>query len=192
MSDIIRTFIGFELPENIISAIGSVQEGLKSYGLKVRWVRPKNIHLTLKFLGDIKVFDIKNVGQVITESVKENGPISLQAKGIGLFPGIKRPRVIWIGLAGQMEPLIGLQKNLDENLERIGFPKENRPFKGHLTLGRIKGKLNPKTLADAIKEFERFESEVFDLSRIILFKSELTPKGSIYTELMSASLGQEQ
>lgn len=188
MSDIIRAFIAFELPERIISSIRNVQDGIKNYGFKVRWVRPENIHLTLKFLGDIEEADTEVVGGTISEAVKGYGPISLAAKGIGVFPGIKRPRVIWVGLTGQMESLIDLHESLDENLETIGFPRENRPFKGHLTLGRAKGNIDPKRLFDAMEEFKGFESETFVANQIILFKSELKPSGAVYTKLRSVSL----
>ena len=188
MSDTIRTFIAFQLPGKIISSIRKVQDGIKSYGFKIRWVHPENIHLTLKFLGDIDTVDIEKIGDAVIRTVKGHAPLSLTAKGIGVFPAIKRPRVIWAGITGQIDLLIGLQKILDETLEEIGFPKESRSFKGHLTLGRMKGKIDPKRLVDAIKEFQGFESETFVADKIFLFKSELKPAGAVYTKLMSVSL----
>jgi 2'-5' RNA ligase len=188
MSETIRTFIAAELPGKIISSISRVQENIRSYGFKIRWVRPENIHLTLKFLGNVKKADIEKVGEVIFESVQGYSPITLRAKGIGTFPGIKRPRVIWVGISGQLDLIIGLHKTLDEKLETIGFPRENRSFKGHLTLGRIKAKIDPKRFGDALIEFVGFESESFVADRIILFKSELKPTGAVYTKLVEASL----
>ena len=188
MSNTIRTFIAIELPEKIIYTIKKVQEEIKSYGLKIRWVRPENIHLTLKFLGDTKAADTENVARAVSESVTDYPPISLAVKGIGVFPGIKRPRVIWLGVSNQLDVLTTFQKTLDEKLEAIGFPKENRPFRGHLTLGRIKSKIDPKTLHDVLKEFIQFESEHFFADRIILYKSELKPKGAVYTKLTEAYL----
>ena len=183
MSNTIRTFIAIELPEKIIYTIGKVQEEIKSYGFKIRWVRPENIHLTLKFLGDIKETDTEKIARVISESVTGCPPISLSVKGIGVFPGIKRPRVLWLGISKQLDLLTGLQKTLDEKLEAMGFPKEKRPFKGHLTLGRIKHKIDPKRLLDVLKDFAQFESEHFFGERIILYKSDLKPKGAVYTKL---------
>ena len=188
MSKTIRTFIAIELPEKIVSSISKVQEGIKAYGFKFRWVRPENIHLTLKFLGNIKEADTEKVGRAIFESVKEYTPISLTAKGIGVFPGIKRPRVVWVGITSQLDSLMGLQKTLEEKLGAIGFPRDNRPFKGHLTLGRVKNKIDPKRFGDALKELGGFESETFVADRIILYKSELKPTGAVYTKLMDASL----
>ena len=111
MSNTIRTFIAIELPEKIIYTIGKVQEEIKFYGLKVRWVRPENIHLTLKFLGDIQEADKEKVARAVSESVTGYPPISIAVKGIGVFPGIKRPRVIWLGISRQLDLLILLQKN---------------------------------------------------------------------------------
>jgi 2'-5' RNA ligase len=188
MSNIIRTFIAVEIPEKIISSIARVQEGIKNYGFKIRWVRPESIHLTLKFLGNIEAADTENVGRAVFRASKEYTPLSLQVKGIGVFPGIKRPRVVWVGITGQLETLFGLQKTLDKNLEAIGFSKEKRPFKGHLTLGRIKKKIDTNTFIEALDTFGNFETETFTADRVVLYKSELKASGAVYTKLMSARL----
>ncbi len=188
MPDTIRTFIAFKLPKNIISSIRKIQEDIKSYAFKVRWVNLENIHLTLKFLGNINYTDIEKVSESIINTVNGHAPISLGVKGAGVFPGIKRPRVIWVGLTGEIEKLTGIQNDIEENLEELGFPREKRPFRGHLTLGRIKGKINPKKLLAAMKKFERFESELFIADKIFLFKSDLKSTGSVYTELMGKRL----
>jgi 2'-5' RNA ligase len=188
MSNTIRTFIAIELPEKIIYTIGKVQEEIKIYGLKVRWVRPENIHLTLKFLGDIQEADTEKVAKVVSESVTGHPAISLAVKGIGVFPSIKKPRVLWLGISKQLDPLTALQQALNYNLEAMGFPKEKRPFRGHLTLGRIKSKIDPKILHDILKEFFQFESEHFLADRIILYKSDLKPGGAVYTKLIETYL----
>ena len=189
MSKTIRTFIAIEIPGNIISKIRELQEGIKVYGLKIRWVRYENIHLTLKFLGDVEAVKIGEIAEAIAKTVKGYTPISLKTKGIGVFPGIKRPRVLWVGLTGQLEALVRLQKTLDENLKLLGFPGEKRPFKGHLTMGRIKERIDVKKFGDVLMAFRRFESETFTVGRLILYKSELKPSGAVYTEMASASLG---
>ncbi|MDY6790784.1 MAG: RNA 2',3'-cyclic phosphodiesterase [Thermodesulfobacteriota bacterium] len=188
MSDTIRAFIAIELPEEIIAFIGKIQQDVRSYGFKASWVRPKNIHLTLKFLGPINREDIKKVGDVIIGTASENIPLSLGVKGIGVFPGVKRPRVIWTGIAGQTEELSDLQKTLDGKLETVGFPKEKRPFRGHLTIARIKGSIDARRLIDAMKQLGKFESKKFSVNEIVLFKSELKPSGAKYTKLINAPL----
>ncbi len=188
MSDTIRTFIAIELPENIISSVLKVQNDIKAYGFKARWVRKKNIHITLKFLGNINEAHVEKLGKEILKSAKEYTLLNISVKGVGVFPNIKRPRVIWVGITGRIDLLIELQKALDKSLETIGFPREKRPFKGHLTIGRIKGKVDPKRLIVAMKECGDFESEAFTPDKITLFKSELNPSGAIYTKLKTVSL----
>ncbi len=191
-SDTIRAFIAIQLPEEITAFIRKIQEGLGAYGFKVRWVRPENIHLTLKFLGDITDENIRQTSRVISDAAGEYAPISLGVKGIGVFPGVKRPRVIWIGINGQTGELAGLQKTLDGKLEAIGFKKEKRSFKGHLTIARVKGNLDTRRLIDAMKEFGEYESKTFIADKVFLFKSELKPSGAVYTKLMSAALGAKE
>ncbi|MFH2219387.1 MAG: RNA 2',3'-cyclic phosphodiesterase [Pseudomonadota bacterium] len=188
MSDTIRTFVAIELPDHVVASIRKVQEGLRSYGFNVKWVRPENIHLTLKFLGDIGTADTKKVGDAIAVSMKEHAPVSLTAKGIGVFPGIKNPRVIWVGITGRQNELLALQNRLENELAGIGFPREKRPFNGHLTLGRVKQKIDPRRLVEAIEEFGGFESEPFAAGEVVLFKSDLKPTGAVYTKLVSAAL----
>jgi 2'-5' RNA ligase len=188
MVDTIRAFIAFELPERITSLIRGVQESIKGYKFKIKWVQPKNIHLTLKFLGNIPPSDTEKIGDAIIESVRKFKPISLSVKGIGVFPDLKRPRVLWVGITGGKNSLTGLHQALEENLESIGFPKESRPFKRHLTLGRIKGRIDSKRLVYVMEEFIGFESETFEANKIILFQSEQTPSGAVYSKLANVKL----
>lgn len=188
MGDAIRAFIAFKLPERITSQIHVVQESIKAYKFKIKWVQPQNIHLTLKFLGNIPASDTEKIRDAIIEAVRDVEPILLSAKGIGVFPDLKRPRVLWVGIAGQKNSLIGLYQALEENLETIGFTKESRPFKGHLTLGRIKGRIPSKRLVQVMEEFIDFETETFEANKIILFQSEQTPSGAVYTKLASVKL----
>ncbi|MBW2604719.1 MAG: RNA 2',3'-cyclic phosphodiesterase [Deltaproteobacteria bacterium] len=188
MSKTIRTFIAVEIPGSIISKIRELQEGIKVHGFKIRWIRSENIHLTLKFLGDVEAVKISEIAEAISKTAGGYTPISLKAKGVGVFPGIKHPRVLWVGLTGQLESLVRLQRTLDENLQVLGFPGEKRPFKGHLTMGRIKTKIDVKKFGDALMAFRSFESETFTAGQLILYKSELKPSGAVYTKLVRASL----
>jgi len=188
MPPTIRTFIALELPPSVILLLEKVQEDLKSMKLRAKWVRPENIHLTLKFLGNINPGDIDKIGEAMMDAVDDFTAIDLVARGVGVFPGIKRPRVIWVGLGGQIQLLFAMQRKLEDNLASLGFKKEKRPFKGHLTLGRFRPTVNPNTIRHIMREYANLYSEEFTASRIILFKSDLKPTGAVYSQLLQAVL----
>lgn len=185
MPPTLRTFIALELPPSVISLLEKVQEDLKSMGLPAKWVRPENIHLTLKFIGNINPGDIDKIGGAMVGAVDDFAAITLVAGGVGVFPGIKRPRVIWVGLGGQVQLLFAMQRVLEENLAALGFKEEKRPFKGHLTLGRFRQTVNPNTIRQIMREHANLYSEEFTARRIILFKSDLKPTGAVYSQLMN-------
>jgi len=184
----LRAFIAFKLPVHVTSLLHSVQQELMNYGFKVRWVRPENIHLTIKFLGDIHQTDLDRISEALIESATSYSSFSFSAKGIGIFPGLNRPQVIWVGLSGEIERITRFQRQLDQSLSVIGFPKENRPFQGHLTLGRFKGKTHTGKLVDALNVYADFKSDPITVDRVILFKSDLKPTGAVYSELVTVPL----
>jgi 2'-5' RNA ligase len=188
MPESIRTFIAFEIPEHVLSAIGEIQEILKSSKFNIKWVRPESIHLTLKFLGSIDPAAVEQIERVLRDTVKPYEPFSIQARGLGVFPGAKRPRVLWIGITGQIDRLIGLQRNLDKNLRAIGFSGDKRPFKGHLTLGRVKGSIDANRMRNVLTRYNEFEAEPFTVGPLILYKSDLHPTGAVYTKLFHVAL----
>ena len=188
MPSIIRTFIALELPPAVISLLAKVQENLKSMKFRAKWVRPENIHLTLKFLGNINPGDIDKIGGAMMAAVDDFAALTLVARGIGVFPGIKRPRVIWVGLGGQIQLLFAMQRVLEDNLAALGFKKEKRQFKGHLTLGRFRQSVNPNTIRRVLQEFGNLASEEFTARRVIFYKSDLKPTGAVYSQLRQAVL----
>ncbi len=188
MNETIRAFIAFPLPEWITTLISDIQERLKPYRLPVRWVKPENVHLTMKFLGDIPAAAIDGIGDTLKNTVQNFSPLTLFAKGLGVFPGIKNPRVLWVGIAGDLKLLSEIHVNLETNLEKNGFAKENRPFKSHLTLGRFKRDAHPANLFDILQSCSDFSSESFDINELVLYQSELKPSGALYTKLRTAYL----
>jgi 2'-5' RNA ligase len=188
MSQTIRAFIAFELPAAVISLLDNLQQGLKSLRLNARWVRPQNIHLTLKFLGNIDPGDIGIIGGAMADAVGDCAPLTLSVGGLGFFPGIKRPRVVWVGLGGEITALQNLQRNLDDRLAGVGFAKEKKSFTGHLTLGRFKGASNRETIRQIMSDYSDVAGADFTANRIILFKSDLQPSGAVYTRLKQAEL----
>jgi 2'-5' RNA ligase len=191
MSQTIRSFIAIELPEAVGSLLGKVQQDLRALRLRAGWVRPQNIHLTLKFLGDIKTDDIDKIGPAMKAAAEEFEPFNLTIGGIGFFPGIKRPRVIWVGVGGQTRCLFALQRNLEDRLAAVDFPKEKRSFKGHLTLGRFRDAADPDTIRRVIQEYSDFGKVEFTVQRVVLLQSDLKPSGAVYSQLLQADLRNE-
>jgi RNA 2',3'-cyclic 3'-phosphodiesterase len=185
----LRAFIAIELPENIQAALHAVQEQLKTYKFKTTWTRTENIHLTLKFLGDIRQEKVDPIIGVIEEAAKDCRSMTLRSQAIGFFPGIKYPRVLWTGISGQTEILAKLQGKIDLGLTTLGFPKEKKPFTGHLTLGRIKGGGRPELFIEIMKTFQNMTTEMFIVDSVNLYQSNLMPSGPMYTKLFSISLG---
>lgn len=179
----IRTFLAIELPEEIKTQLRNIQDRLKANVKGIRWTRLEGIHLTLKFFGSVSENDIANISGVVAKKTKDVSPFTLNVGTVGAFPNFKRPRVIWLGISGEVESLSALQKEIDTGLETIGFQRETRAFRPHLTLGRIKSPREVKGLSKIIKEEKSDAGESFIAGGLTLFKSELTPKGAIYTKL---------
>ncbi len=183
-----RSFIAIELPQFVSVALEQVQKSLRADKLNIRWVTSQNIHLTLKFLGDITAEMLEPVGRVLIEAASSCNPISLTAAGIGAFPGIKNPRIIWTGVSGDIPQLKAFQQSLEDGLAALGHAREKRAFKAHLTLGRVKGAVDPVKLNSALNRVRDFRTEPFSADRICLFRSDLKPSGPVYTKLASATL----
>jgi 2'-5' RNA ligase len=190
MTETLRTFIALELPERIREGLRQLQRDLKRYRLNVRWVRTENIHLTLKFLGNIQLPDIERVAEAIAAAAEIQDAFALKISGIGVFPNIKNPRVIWSGLSGNVQSLQSLYTSLEDQLGRQGFEKETRRFKGHLSLGRAKGKIDSRRMMDAIAACGGVSSDMFSIRRITFFQSHLQKEGPLYTRIMTAPLAE--
>ncbi|MEE4261478.1 MAG: RNA 2',3'-cyclic phosphodiesterase [Desulfobacteraceae bacterium] len=189
MSGTIRTFIALELPPAVISLLDKVQQDLKRLKIRARWVQPENIHLTLKFLGDTNPADINKIGAAMTNAAIDFPPLALTARGIGVFPGIRRPRVIWVGLGGDIRSLLALQSRLADELAGAKFSKDKKPFKAHLTLGRIKQSASPAVIRQMISDHASLNSDEFICDQIFLFKSDLQPSGAVHSRLKQTNLG---
>jgi 2'-5' RNA ligase len=179
----IRSFIAIDLPEETRKALAAVQEQLKQSRARVRWVRVNGIHLTLKFLGNIHPDQVENIALAVAEEVRDEPPITLGATGLGAFPSRRKPRVIWIGMEGEVQRLTRIQARVENALEPLGFVREKRPFRPHLTIGRVKDRRRLQSLIDAMATLDMPQFDSFDVTEIILYKSDLRPTGAIYTKL---------
>ncbi len=179
----IRSFIAIDLPEETRKALAAVQEQLKQSRARVRWVRANSIHLTLKFLGNIHPDQVEDIALAVAEEVRDEPPITLGATGLGAFPSRRKPRVIWIGMEGEVQRFTRIQARVENALEPLGFVREKRPFRPHLTIGRVKDRRRLQSLIDAMATLDMPQFDSFDVTEIILYKSDLRPTGAIYTKL---------
>ncbi len=184
----IRSFIAIELPSEVRLVLDQVQRELKGSVTGVRWVQPEGIHLTLKFLGSIPPEQVPAIAGAVREVVHGESPLALNVSGLGAFPNARRPRVIWVGIVGEVERLGRLQARLESALEPLGFSREERPFRPHLTVGRVKDPRRPPDLTRALAETTVPASNPFDVREILVYKSDLRPTGAIYTKLQHLPL----
>jgi len=180
----IRAFLAIDPPEEILGEIGRIQGRLQRLIRgELRWVRPEAIHLTLKFFGDIPESAVADIAAVVEPAAAGAAPFSLAIGGAGVFPDQRRPRVLWLGMNGDVPRLLLFQQGLEAELGRIGFPAEERPFRPHLTLARIKSPRGLAGLERALEKGEEYGAGEFTASGIALIRSELTPRGAMYTKL---------
>jgi 2'-5' RNA ligase len=184
-----RAFIAIKLPANIQDSLEKIQNQLKSALPKVNWVKPTNLHLSLKFLGDISLEQLTFTQQAISRISKTISPFEIKLETLGVFPDCRQARIIWLG-TGQIPPeLKQLVDQLENALIKTGIPQEQHAFQTHITLARIKGPLRP---ADLEKWFDKIKTDLlnanlsFTVSGITLFQSVLGPGGSTYSIINEA------
>ncbi len=186
----IRAFLAIEPPEDILNEISRLQEKLKrEISGRLSWTRPQGQHLTLKFFGDISKEDITTISAAVQKRVVAEQKLNLKIEKMGVFPDAKRPRVLWCGITCDVERLINLQKKLDGDFAAIGFPAEDRSFKAHLTLARIKDPRDITGMSEALKKYDSFKAGEFTADKLFLFQSTLSPQGAVYTQLAEFALG---
>ena len=185
----IRAFLAIELPEVLRAGLAQVQEELKRCRADVRWVAPGNIHLTLKFFGNVPDDEIGPLAQAARQVVAEAEPFQLQATRAGAFPSPNAPRVLWLGLGGDVVPLTRLFYGLEKAFAALGYPPEGRAFNPHLTLGRVKSPANRDKLARLLEKLPPVDWPPFEVKELTLFQSVLSPQGSKYTPLQVIPLG---
>jgi len=191
----IRAFIAIELSDPIKVSLSSLIAKLRSkehHSAKyVKWVDPKGMHLTLKFLGNIAPDQVPRIIETITPSTQSLSPLKLQLGKLGAFPNLQRPRVIWVAVTGEVKPLITLQQDVEQALAPLGFPPEGRSFSPHLTLGRLREQATPmerSSIGSIISATEFEGGPTLEVDQIFLMRSTLTPSGAIYNHLASIKL----
>jgi RNA 2',3'-cyclic 3'-phosphodiesterase len=181
----VRCFAAVEVAgPTLVAELGRVQDELRRTGAGVKWVRPDQFHLTLKFLGEIPEAEAAAALDALRLAAAGIGPFELEVCGLGAFPGPDRPRVIWAGIAGGKRPLEELAAAVEKQMQLAGFPPEQRRFAAHLTLGRVReGGFLPPQLGSLIRAAAARRFGSHPLTGAVLLKSELRPAGPLYTPI---------
>ncbi|MFM8367950.1 MAG: RNA 2',3'-cyclic phosphodiesterase [Chloroflexota bacterium] len=188
----IRTFIALDFPLSILDSIEQQTKRLRqTLGNEViRWVLTHNMHLTLKFLGNVPVSHLEFLKQMLAQATDSITQFDLQIGGIGSFPNSNRPRVLWVGIHAPAA-LSNLRKAIEEGAKRLGYEKEERPFSPHLTLGRVRQGLDGKDLqkiSNALSSIQLGKIGIARVDSVHIYKSDLNSEGSVYTKLFSTPL----
>ena len=188
----VRAFIAIELPNSVKSALSQLQDNLKQRDhAPVKWVAPDSIHLTLKFLGNIAAGTIPELTKAISEAARDIAPLRLELGELGVFPNLRAPRVIWVGLGGEIAALSVVQENIESSLIPLGFTPERRSFSPHLTLGRVRERASPeerRRLGEAVASLKMEAKPSFMVDSLSLMRSRLTREGAFYSRLSSVVL----
>lgn len=186
----IRAFLAIAPPPEVLREIGNIQSRLKhSCPFDIRWLKPESMHLTLKFFGTVSAEDIAALSPIVARHSGSLAPMQLAVGKLGVFPSLQRARVLWIGLSGDRLPLIALWKNLEQGWADCGFAKEDRPFRPHLTIARMKSSRLSGDPAKFLVQAENWSAGSFRADSLVLFRSVLTPQGAVYTELARFPFG---
>ena len=189
---LLRAFIAIELPKNTLDAIEKQTARLRQIlgNDIIRWVPTQNMHLTLKFLGDIATSHVDFLKQLLTREADSHLQFNLQLGGLGSFPTSRRPRLLWIGIHAPAD-LASLQKSIEAGTTRLGYEQEERAFSPHLTIGRTRQTISQPELQKirtALDTIQLGNIGIVRVDSVHLIKSDLQPSGSIYTKLFSAPL----
>lgn len=189
---VIRAFIAIDLSPEIIQRLEDVAGQLKQRlsGVQIRWVPVENIHLTLKFLGDVSLANLEVLKKILLTEASNHSPFEMSVGELGAFPSLRRPRVIWVGVSAQPE-LNALQYGIESETARLGYQRENRDFSPHLTLGRVSRNApsqEARQIGEVLDKFKVGFLGATHVREVYLYRSDLQPGGAVYTRLMTAPL----
>ena len=184
----VRTFVAITLDGSLHNTLHEVIEKFAASKASVNWVAPQNVHVTLKFLGNVEEERLPAIFSACEKAAEGFSPIDLEVRAVGCFPTLARPRVVWLGLEKGKEAVRELQRSVERELELIGFPKEEREFTAHLTIGRVKGKQGISRLCRLLEEERNIFIGSMRAASISVMKSKTLPSGPVYTELKAVPL----
>jgi len=184
-----RAFLALEMSHEIRQNLARVQSDLRSGVKGVRWVEPQSLHLTLKFLGDVADSFADQAGPALAACAAAAPASKLTCQGVGAFPDARSPRVVWVGLSEEPPMLAALHGALDRAAASFGVAREDKPFRAHVTIGRVKEPRPAPGAAAALAAKADFVAGQMEAREIVLMKSELRPSGPVYTPLARFALG---
>jgi 2'-5' RNA ligase len=192
MASTLRLFIAVELPDEALRYIGETVGELRRHGINgIRWIRGEGVHLTLKFLGNASEEQVPGILSSMWSAVAGTPAFVLHVHGAGAFPNMRAPRVLWLAVQGDTEPLRMIHERLEAELETHGFARESRAFSVHLTLGRVNGRMTAVVLERLTQAIEGLRTEhplALPVTALSLMESQLTPGGAIYRRVGQAPL----
>ncbi|HPW45014.1 MAG TPA: RNA 2',3'-cyclic phosphodiesterase [bacterium] len=187
----IRSFLAFDISDEMRGELSSLITFFSGKISGIKWMKPELLHGTLRFFGDVEENILfGDVSRVVEYELRHQSPLRLSGHGVGVFPNWRYPSIIWAGLQGDTEPMIGLYSRLEEAFRDFGFKEDKRAFRMHLTLGRAKG--NFGGAKDFIRVLEKMSDAEFGetvVDSLTLYKSELTRNGPIYTVIRKFAFG---
>src|SRR5262245_4363628 len=177
-----RCFVALDVPADVRARIAAVTERLRRAAPRadVRWSSVETLHVTLKFLGEVPDARVPDVARMLTGVAGDHAPLSLAAAGAGGFPSGSHPRVVYVGILGDVAELARLAGAIDGALGSLGFPSERRMFRGHLTLGRVRSPSGAARLADALRSAAGETAGTWTAEEVVLYRSRLHPKGAVH------------
>ncbi|MCE5195427.1 MAG: RNA 2',3'-cyclic phosphodiesterase [Nitrospiraceae bacterium] len=184
----LRCFIAIELPDSIKENISIYIQKLKEIKTDVKWVSEKNLHVTLKFLGNVPERMIQDINNKLLAIGRLHDKFHLYIQGAGIFPNTKQPRVIWLGLKDSGN-VVNLQQDIEDGMSELGFKKDGREFKPHLTIGRVKSFKNIGSLIKELTTLKEVDFGKIEVKNISLMKSELKQAGAEHSKLSQIFFG---
>ena len=178
-----RLFLAIELETKIKNALRIIQDELKQLGGQVKWVEPNNLHLTIKFLGDVQETKLEPLKTSLQNTAKKFPSFAMEIAGVGVFPNIDHPNIIWVGAKETTGTLTTLATQIEEALDSLDFQKEKRGFSAHITIGRVKSFKNISHLTEKLNTLTLPNNLRQSVPAVTLFKSTLTPQGPVYEVL---------
>lgn len=189
MSEVLRVFIGIDISDyNVLNNLIKIRDSLVETGADLKPVSNENLHITIRFIGEIPMYVVNSICNELSKLTYK--PFKVKVQGIGVFPSISRPRVIWAGITEGIDELTYIHETIEKMLRKLGIPPDREKFVPHITLARVRSDRNLSKLTKLISNMVTYDFGVFIVNEIVLKRSILTPSGPIYNNLFSVKARQ--